>query len=37
MERIHNRAVEIVLGLADYFGGWGFICRLDDMRGIRLE
>jgi hypothetical protein len=28
---------EIVLGVADYFGGWGFICRLDDLRGIRLE
>jgi hypothetical protein len=28
---------EIVLGLADYFGGWGFICRIDDMRGIKLE
>lgn len=28
---------EIVLGLADYFGGWGFICRIDDMRGLRLE
>ncbi len=28
---------EIVLGVAEYFGGWGFICRLDDMQGIRLE
>lgn len=28
---------EIVLGLADYFGGWGFICRIDDMRGIKIE
>jgi hypothetical protein len=28
---------EIVLGLAEYFGGWGFICRLDDMQGIRFE
>jgi hypothetical protein len=28
---------EIVLGLADYFGGWGFICRIDDMQGIMLE
>ena len=27
---------EIVLGVAEYFGGWGFICRLDDMQGIRL-
>jgi hypothetical protein len=26
---------EIVLGTADYFGGWGFICRIDDMQGIR--
>ena len=28
---------EIVLGLADYFGGWGFISRIDDPRGIKLE
>jgi hypothetical protein len=28
---------EIVLGLADYFGGWGFICRIDDMRGVRTQ
>jgi hypothetical protein len=28
---------ELVLGVAEYFGGWGFICRLDDMRGLRLE
>lgn len=28
---------EIVLGLADYFGGWGFICRIDDMRGVKIE
>lgn len=28
---------EIVLGVADYFGGWGFICRIDDPQGIRLE
>ncbi|MGB9177927.1 MAG: hypothetical protein WCB68_01675 [Pyrinomonadaceae bacterium] len=28
---------EIVLGLADYFGGWGFICRIDDPRGIKME
>ena len=28
---------EIVLGLAEYFGGWGFICRIDDPRGVRLE
>jgi hypothetical protein len=28
---------EIVLGVADYFGGWGFICRLDDTQGVRLE
>ena len=28
---------EIVLGLADYFGGWGFICRLDDIREVRIE
>ncbi|HYO90456.1 MAG TPA: hypothetical protein VEQ40_02425 [Pyrinomonadaceae bacterium] len=28
---------EIILALADYFGGWGFICRIDDMRGVKLE
>ncbi len=28
---------EIILGLADYFGGWGFICRIDDPRGIKIE
>jgi hypothetical protein len=28
---------EIVLALAEYFGGWGFICRLDDPQGIKLE
>jgi hypothetical protein len=28
---------EIVLAVADYFGGWGFICRIDDARGVRLE
>lgn len=28
---------EIVLGLADYFGGWGFICRLDDTRGVKID
>jgi hypothetical protein len=28
---------EIVLGVAEYFGGWGFICRIDDPRGVRFE
>jgi hypothetical protein len=28
---------EIVLGVADYFGGWGFICRMDDMRGVKID
>ena len=28
---------EILLAVAEYFGGWGFICRIDDMRGIRFE
>jgi hypothetical protein len=28
---------DIVLGLADYFGGWGFICRIDDMRGVKVD
>ncbi len=28
---------EIILGVAEYFGGWGFISRFDDMQGIRFE
>jgi hypothetical protein len=28
---------EILLAVAEYFGGWGFICRIDDMRGIKFE
>lgn len=28
---------DIVLGVAEYFGGWGFICRIDDPRGVRFE
>ncbi|HJQ67668.1 MAG TPA: hypothetical protein VKA70_01765 [Blastocatellia bacterium] len=28
---------EIVLAVADYFGGWGFICRIDDTRGVKLD
>ena len=27
---------EVVLAVADYFGGWGFICRIDEMRGIKI-
>lgn len=28
---------EILLSLAEYFGGWGFICRIDNPQGIKLE
>lgn len=28
---------ELVLAVADYFGGWGFIARLDDTSGVRQE
>jgi hypothetical protein len=28
---------EVLLAVAEYFGGWGFICRIDDMRGIKFE
>jgi hypothetical protein len=28
---------ELVLAVADYFGGWGYIARLDDTAGLRLE
>ena len=27
---------DIVLAVAEYFGGWGFICRIDDPHGIRF-
>ena len=26
---------ELVLAVSEFFGGWGFICRLDDLRGVR--
>lgn len=28
---------EVLLAVAEYFGGWGFICRIDDMRGIKFD
>jgi hypothetical protein len=28
---------DIVLAVAEYFGGWGFICRIDDPQGVRFE
>jgi hypothetical protein len=28
---------ELVLAVAEYFGGWGFICRIDDPSGVKLE
>jgi hypothetical protein len=28
---------ELVLAVAEYFGGWGFICRVDDPQGLKLE
>jgi hypothetical protein len=28
---------EIILAVAEYFGGWGFTCRIDDVRGIKFE
>jgi hypothetical protein len=28
---------EIVLVVAEYFGGWGLICRIDAPQGIKLE
>jgi hypothetical protein len=28
---------EIVLGVADFFGGWGFVCRVDDLLGIDIN
>jgi hypothetical protein len=28
---------ELVLAVSEFFGGWGLICRLDDLRGLRLH
>lgn len=28
---------ELVLAVRETFGGWGFICRLDDMTGVTLQ
>ena len=28
---------ELMLGVADYFGGWGFICRLDGASGVTIK
>ncbi|HEV7428856.1 MAG TPA: family 16 glycoside hydrolase [Thermoanaerobaculia bacterium] len=28
---------ELLLAVAEYFGGWGFISRIDDMRGIKFD
>lgn len=28
---------ELMLGVADYFGGWGFICRLDRASGVTIK
>jgi hypothetical protein len=28
---------EILIGLANYFYGWGIIARLDDMNGIKKD
>ena len=28
---------ELVLAVTEIFGGWGFICKLDDMAGITLK
>ena len=28
---------ELALAVRETFGGWGFICRLDDMTGLSLE
>jgi hypothetical protein len=30
-------ANEIILSVSEYFGGWGFICRLEDATGVRLD
>ena len=28
---------ELVLAVSEFFGGWGMICRLDDLRGVKLN
>lgn len=28
---------ELVLAVSEFFGGWGLICRLDDLRGLKLN
>lgn len=28
---------ELVLAVSEYFGGWGFICRLEDAAGVGLD
>ena len=28
---------ELVLAVSEFFGGWGLICRLDDLRGLSLR
>jgi hypothetical protein len=28
---------EIVLAVAEYFGGWGFICRIDEPQGLTFD
>jgi len=28
---------ELVLAVKEYFGGWGFICRLDNATGVKAD
>lgn len=34
---LRKGANELVLAVSEYFGGWGFICRLDDTSGVKLD
>jgi hypothetical protein len=34
---LRKGANEIVLAVSEYFGGWGFVCRLEDIDGVKLD
>lgn len=34
---LRKGANEIVLAVSEYFGGWGFICRLENTDGVKLD
>jgi hypothetical protein len=34
---LRKGANELVLAVSEYFGGWGFICRLRDIEGLKID